>query len=165
MNRFAATAVLAASATAFVACANGGAPDIRASSQENSMSLPPSASRPPAPEVSPVEHNGVRYEQDAHDDRQGDQPGGYLAAIDIGSGKRLWRIKVYEIADSRAAGVEPISRYFRSMRLVDDGHALEIENESGGRYRVDLATHTVAQIGGPPEQAPAVAPKPKPMPQ
>jgi hypothetical protein len=67
-----------------------------------------------------VEHDGVRDEQDAHDDRQGDQPGGYLAAVDIGS---------------------------------------------GGRYRVELAAHTVTQVGGPPQHAAAAAPKPKPRPQ
>ena len=37
----------------------------------------PSASRPSAPMVPAIEHEGVRYAQDGHDDRAGDQPGGY----------------------------------------------------------------------------------------
>jgi hypothetical protein len=40
--------------------------------------------------------------------------------------------------------------YFRSVRLSPDGKALVIENEPGGMYRVDLATHASVQIGGPP---------------
>ena len=46
----------------------------------------PSASRPSAPVVPAIEHQGVRYAQDSHDDRAGDQPGGYLVAIDAKSG-------------------------------------------------------------------------------
>lgn len=126
----------------------------------------PSASRPSAAVVADIEHLGVRYIQDSHDDRAGDQPGGYLAAIDIKSGQRLWRLKVYEVPDLRAAGRPTMARYFKSMRLSVDGSALEIENEAGGIYCVDLQSKTVTQVGGPPATAPArPAAPPKALPQ
>lgn len=128
------------------------------------MPTPPSASRPSAPEVPPVVHDGVRYEQDRYDDRAGDQRGGYLAAVDVATGQRLWRVKVYAIAP-QPPGAPTLAMYFRSMRLDPGCKALVIENEAGGVYRVDLATHESAQIGGPPETAPMAAPgKPKPAP-
>lgn len=129
------------------------------------MNAVPTASRPSAPEVPPVEHQGVRYEQDRHDDSAGDQPGGYLAATHIQSGARLWRIKVYAVP-AAAPGRPAMARYFRSMRLAPEGQALLIENEAGGVYRVDLATHVSTQVSGPPETAaPAATAKPRPMPE
>lgn len=132
------------------------------------MLASPTPSRPSAPQVPPVEHQGIRYEQDRHDDRAGDQPGGYLAAIDIKTGARLWRIKVYQIAGpGPGPGRAPTqARYFRSMRVAPDGKALVIENEVGGVYRVDLASHSSTQVSGPPETAAPTPPaKPKPQPE
>lgn len=93
------------------------------------MTSPPSVSRPPAPAVAPVVHAGVRYEQASSDERQGDQDGGYLVALGAGSGARLWRLKVYEVPDHRAAGVAMGGIYFRTLCLVPDRNELEIENE------------------------------------
>lgn len=125
----------------------------------------PSASRPSAPVVAPVEHQGVRYAQDSHDDRAGDQPGGYLVALDAKTGHRHWRLKVYDVPDARAQGRPALPRYFRALRLGADQSSLEIENEAGGVYRVDLGARTSTQISGPPASAPvrpAAAPKPLP---
>lgn len=135
-------------------------------STENRTMTVPSASRPSAPLVADIEHQGMRYAQDKHDDRAGDQPGGYLVAIDAKTGDRKWRLKVYEVPDGRTLGRPTMARYFRSMRLSADGSALEIENESGGVYRVDLAARTSTQVGGPPATAPArPAAPPKALPQ
>ena len=126
----------------------------------------PSASRPSAPVVAPLEHQGVRYAQDGHDDRAGDQPGGYLVALDAKTGHRLWRLKVYDVPDARAQGRPALPRYFRALRLGVDRSSLEIENEAGGVYRVDLAAQTSTQISGPPASAPARPPAtPKPPPE
>lgn len=137
--------------------------------EKTKMSNPPSISRPPAPIVAPVEHAGIRYEQDSTDDRQGDAAGGYLAAFDTKSNAKLWRIKVYDALDHRAAGIAagPGAIYFRSMSLAPDGTALEIENEVGGRYLVDLTTRTSVQVGGPAPTAtaPSKPVPPKPIPQ
>ena len=120
----------------------------------------PSISRPSAPQVADIVHQGVRYVQDATDSRNGDQPGGYLAAIDVASGQRLWRLKVYEVADGRAAGHPTMARHFRSMQLLPGGQALEIVNEAGGVYRVDLARRGATQVGGPPASAAAPPQRP-----
>jgi hypothetical protein len=143
------------------------AADAAPSNTENlAMGIPPSSSRPPAPVVPPVEHVGIRYTQDATDERRGDQRGGYLAADDVATGARLWRLQVYKVPDHRAAGVAMGGIYFRSMRLAGNGAALEIENEVGGLYRVDLASRQVTKIGGPPDEAPpAPQAPPKPMPE
>lgn len=129
------------------------------------MTSPPSTSRPPAPEVKPVVHDGVRYEQDKTDERQGDQPGGYLAAFDAQSGARLWRLRVYSLGAGAPGAPTGGARYFRSMQLAAGGAALEIEDEAGVRYSVDLAKRTVSQIGGPAAEAqrPPAPAKPKPQ--
>jgi len=125
----------------------------------------PSSSRPPAAIITPIEYGGIRYVQDQHDDRDDDQPGGYLAAIDIATGARLWRLQVYAIADTRGAGIAPVPIYFRSLRLEDGGDFLEIEDETGRVFRVSLASRSVTQVAGPPATAsPQQSPKAKPMP-
>lgn len=130
------------------------------------MPTPPKASRPSAPVVEPVEIDGVRYQQDTESFRHGgDQPGGYLVAIDPKTSARLWMLKVYPVEDHRAAGVTGGGLYFSSLSVVSGEKALEIVNEAGGRYRVNLTQRTAEQIGGPPEKAPSTAPaKPKPKP-
>ncbi len=141
--------------------------DAAPSTTENlAMGIPPSSSRPPAPVVSPVEHAGIRYTQDSTDERQGDQRGGYLAAHDIKTGARLWRLPVYKVPDHRAAGIAMGGIYFRSMRLVEGGTELEIENEVGAVYRVNLASRQVTKIAGPPDEAAPTPPMPpKPIPE
>ncbi|PTT91567.1 hypothetical protein DBR42_03585 [Pelomonas sp. HMWF004] len=140
----------------------------QSSTLENaSMAITPSISRPSSPPIAPIDHDGVRYEQGTHDDRNGDQPGGYLTATDIKTGQRLWRLKVYTVAVPKVPGAPAFARYFRTMKLSADSSALEIEDEVGAVYRVDLATRVSTQLSGPPETAspkPAAKPKPKPTP-
>jgi hypothetical protein len=128
------------------------------------MSTPPQASRPPAPQIQPIEYKGVRYEQDRLDASKGDQNGGYLAAFDPKTGRKLWRLQVYQVSDHSAAGVDNLGRYFRSMRLISGRDEIEIENESGGRYLVDLTKRTSTLVS-PLESATKPAPPPKPKPQ
>jgi hypothetical protein len=110
----------------------------------------PSPSRPPPPKVEPIMYKNVRYEQDMESYRYGgDQPGGYLVAIDPETSKRLWMLKVYKVTVHDAAGVSTPGRYFRSMRLVPGRDEIEIENEVGGKYLVDLSKQTTTWISGP----------------
>jgi len=132
--------------------------------ENKTMSTPPQASRPPAPQIQPIEYKGVRYEQDRVDASKGDQNGGYLAAFDPKTGHKLWRLQVYKVADNSAAGVDNLGRYFRSMRQVSGRDELEIENESGGRYLVDLTKRTSTLVSPTPATKPAPPPKPKPQP-
>ncbi|MCF6283217.1 MAG: hypothetical protein L3J28_13605 [Candidatus Polarisedimenticolaceae bacterium] len=111
---------------------------------------PPSPSRPPPPTVESILHNNVRYEQDMQSYRYGgDQPGGYLVAIDPSTDARLWMLKVYKITDHDGVGVDVIGRNFRSMKLVPGRDEIEIESEVGGRYLVDLTKRSSTWISGP----------------
>lgn len=108
------------------------------------MSLPTASRRPP-PQVAPVEHQGVRYEQETQGKRHGlDRDTGYLVAVDPASGERLWTLKVYE-----TGSIEHLERdvqwiFFKQMSLVEGRDALLIENEVGQRFIVDLQQRTVS---------------------
>lgn len=129
------------------------------------MSDVPNASRPAPPRVPPIEHKGVRYQQDMESARHGGGGlGGYLVAIDAKTGTRLWMLKVYDVADHSAAGVSSPGRYFRSMTLVPGRDELGIEDETGGRYAVDLVNRTV-RIVSEPKGAPTSPRKERPIPQ
>jgi hypothetical protein len=110
-----------------------------------------SGSRPAPPVVASIEHNGIRYEQDMQSyDHGGDQPGGYLTAIDVKTGERLWMVKVYEVSDQSESGVDIIGIYFKSMALIPGRDALEIEDETGRRFIFDLIDKTSDQVSETP---------------
>jgi hypothetical protein len=133
--------------------------------ESHKMSDVPQASRPAPPRVPPVEHKGVRYQQDMESARYGGGGlGGYLVAIDAKTGARLWMLKVYDVVDHSAAGVSSPGRYFRSMTLVARRDELAIEDEIGGRYAVDLMNRTV-RILSEPKAAPTPPRKERPIPQ
>jgi hypothetical protein len=111
----------------------------------------PRPSRPSPPKVAPILHKGISYEQDMQSYRYGgDQPGGYLVAINPATGERLWMLKVYEVPSQATSGVSLTpGRYFRSMRLIPERDEIEIENEVGGKYLVDLSKRSATWISGP----------------
>ena len=116
----------------------------------NMNANPPSPSRPAPPTVEPILHNNIRYQEDMQSYHfGGDQRGGYLVAIDLKTNKRLWMLKVYTVPEHSAAGVSTPGRYFKRMRLVPGRDEIEIVNEVGGKYVVDLATQTSRWISGP----------------
>jgi hypothetical protein len=118
--------------------------------EKKTMSQDPQASRPAPHVIKSIEHKGIRYEQDMQSyDHGGDQPGGYLVAIDTKTGERLWMLKVYEVQNHDSSGVDTIGLYFKSMKLVTGHDELEIENESGSRFRVDLIAKTSMQVSTP----------------
>ncbi len=122
---------------------------INSKEQQSVSSQAPGTSRPAPPEVKPIFHNGVRYEQDLESFRYGGtQPGGYLVAVDPATGKRLWMLKVYEVPVQAGAPFQP-GRYFRSMRLNPIRGQLEVESEMGGMYLVDLKLRSSTWISGP----------------
>lgn len=111
---------------------------------------PPGASRPAPPPVAPIDHEGIRYEQDLEALKHGgDQLGGYLVAIDPASGSRLWMLKVYLVPAPSSPAVPRFGRYFRRMSLLPGAQQIEIENEVGGIYRVDLASRSSTWVSGP----------------
>lgn len=118
--------------------------------EKHTMNQDPQASRAAPADVPPVEIKGVRYQQDMHSyDHGGNQPGGYLCAIDIATGQRLWMLKVYEVQDHAPSGVDTIGLYFKAMKQVPGRDELEIENESGSRFLVDVVKRTSTPISKP----------------
>lgn len=112
------------------------------SDQKNIM-MKKSGSRIPAPQVLPITHNGIRYEQVRNGLLAGlDQMGGYLVAKDDTSGELLWTLKVYE--NPRQAGKEGDVQdiFFKAMQLQSDGTLL-IENERAKRFVVDPSARSV----------------------
>ena len=129
------------------------ASDVTRNNQTEKPEMPnnvPRPSRPAPPRVLPIEHNGIRYQQDTESFHYGGtQVGGYLVAVQPTTGERLWMLKVYEVPMQDPAIVSTPGRYFRTMRLVPGKNALEIENEVGGKYLVDLDAKTSTWISGP----------------
>jgi len=123
-----------------------------AEAQENkTMAQEPQASRPAPPAVAPVDYQGIRYQQEMQSyDYGGDQPGGYLTAIDLKTGQRLWMLKIYPVADNSVSGVESMGIYFKTMRLVPGRDKLDIEDETGRHFIFDLATKISTQVSEPP---------------
>jgi hypothetical protein len=87
----------------------------------------------------PVEIDGVRYEQVMNGLRIG-MPArcGYLSATNVKSGERLWVIRVYEVTYDEQLERDVQDVYFTRMHAMPGGK-LEIENEAGDKFVVDLA--------------------------
>jgi len=96
-----------------------------------------SRGRPPA--VSPVVHDGVRYEQVKNLTAEGLPPGGYVMATQVSSGKRLWISRVYESKVDPNIEADVQWTFFKAMSLDAAQGVLVIEDEKGRTYRVDLA--------------------------
>lgn len=103
-----------------------------------------SSSRVRAPEVAPVLHGGIRYEQLKAPSAEGLAPGGYLVATEVSGGKRLWTAKLYDIPidPNREADVQIV--FFRSLALV--GKTLVVEDEKSRRYEVSLEDGAVRKV-------------------
>jgi hypothetical protein len=108
--------------------------------------LPVTAKRRMAPApVSPVSSHGIRYEVVHWGKSRGlGQNGGYIAAIDLASGHELWVLKVYDVTYDGDLEGDKADVFITKLSLVADGTSLEIANERGARYRVDLASRMVA---------------------
>lgn len=107
----------------------------------------PIASRPPAPDVPPVEHNGVRYSQVMDGRALGlEQSTGYLRATHIATGEDQWVLRVYELVSDPGLEQDVQEIYFRSMVLEPESNALLIEREFGGTFRVDLHERVVTRV-------------------
>lgn len=127
------------------------------------MQTPPSPCRPPSPNVPAIDHAATRYQQASH--THGEEPGSFLVATDLATGAQLWRVRIYGYPDVRKHGVEAIGRFFASMRLLPDEKTIEIVDETGGIYHVDLETRSVSDIDGPPAHATPKAEPDMPIPR
>lgn len=107
----------------------------------------PAADRLPPPDVAPVTVDGVRYEVIHWGKERGlEQNGGYIAAVEPESGKELWTLKIYNVEyDPEGFGYDMQDVFIRRMRKSWFAKRLEIEDENGRRYKVDLATRQVSE--------------------
>jgi hypothetical protein len=124
--------------------------------KDKPMSSPLVSSQPSPPEVPPIEHAGVRYEQDRERQRRADaQRGGWVVAFDARTGARLWEAQVYANPyDGRSPAGSP-ARWFSSMRLAPGGDRIEIEDTIGARFELELKTGRVTQTFNPDDAKPA----------
>jgi glucose dehydrogenase len=103
-----------------------------------------SMSRPPPPEVPPIDIDGVRYSQ-VMDPEALKLSGrcGYLLATDIHSGKVAWVLQVYTVKFDTRDEIDVQEVYFESMQRVGQQRALRIVNEASQVFVVDLDSRQV----------------------
>ena len=111
-----------------------------ASAQAPKMGKTVSPSRPSPPKMAPIDHEGIRYEN---------QPEAREFVIASRAGKNLWKAKVLDYRVDESAPTGGVEIYFKSMALADGNSKLLIEDEVGGRYTVDLKTQKVALLNWP----------------
>ncbi len=111
-------------------------------------------SRPPPPVVVPLVHDGVRYAPDASPPIDPAHPrAGYLAAVDVASGRKLWSLRIWSIVEDPAAPPHP-GRYFGRVSLGPRPDELLVEDEFGARFVVDRVRVSVRELPDKAERAP-----------
>jgi hypothetical protein len=109
------------------------------------LALPPGvhAKRVAPPDVPPVVMGQVSYGVIHFGKAEGlDQNGGYIAASDKQSGARLWTLKVYETRiDPNLEG--DVQDVFITKLKKHGGHELDVTDEKGRHYRVNLKERSV----------------------
>lgn len=115
--------------------------------QEKPVSSAERPSRQPPPRVAPVLIDGVRYVQITNPVPVGlAAGGGWLAAIDAKTAEPLWTLRVYDNRIDPADETDVQMVFFRSMKRVRGERSLEIENERGAKFRVDLSTRSATPM-------------------
>lgn len=101
---------------------------------------------PPEP-VTPVEINKVRYEIVHNAMFRGfGQHGGVISAVDVATGKELWTLIVYQTEYDRNEEQDVQDVYITKFIPSKDKKMLQVENEAGKSYLVNLATQEVLEI-------------------
>ncbi|MCF6281072.1 MAG: hypothetical protein L3J28_02500 [Candidatus Polarisedimenticolaceae bacterium] len=99
-----------------------------------------------APEVAPVYIGGVRYEAVQDGLSRGlKQDGGYLQVVDPATNQLLWRILVYNTPYNANMERDLQELYIRQLNPSADCNELIVEDENGGRYRVNLIERRVVE--------------------
>jgi len=129
-------AAIAAAMLAAVAC--GKAP--------TSAEAAPTAKKRAGPEpVEPVVIGTVRFEAPVDGKARGlGQNGGFVVAHDAATGTALWTAKVYAIAYRADMEGDKQDVFIVEMKPSADGKALQVTDDRGRRWKVDLATHAAA---------------------
>ena len=105
----------------------------------------PQGKRVAPPNVTPVTVGGVRYEAIHWGRERGlKQNGGYIAAIDAASGKELWILKIYQIDYIPKLETDVQDIFIESIKAAANGQSLEIVDEKGRRFTVNLKSRKVS---------------------
>ncbi len=140
LARAAVAGAMLAGALAAAACTAAPAPGTAIAEAQ------PAKKRGPPPPTRLVSVGGVRYEAVVWGRRRGmDQNGGYVAATDQKTGQELWVTKVYATPHDPDMEDDKQDLFIARLDLIENGKALRVTDERGGRYRLDLATRTVTR--------------------
>jgi hypothetical protein len=104
-----------------------------------------SSSRVRAPQVTPVEHGGVRYEPVLAASSEGLAPGIYVKATETATGKRIWTACLHATAYDANREKDVQNVFLRSLVLDNGGASLAAEDERGRRWHIDLASGAVTE--------------------
>jgi hypothetical protein len=75
------------------------------------------------------------------------QNGGYLRAVDAGTGAEKWILPVYEIRYDPHLEEDVQDLFIRSLQLREDGSTLLVTDEHGRQYQVDVNERKVTPLG------------------
>lgn len=99
----------------------------------------------PAPQQ--VTADGVRYAEAANARMRGfAQSGGVIIATDIETGKELWVLQVYTAKFDAAEERDMQETFITALEVSTDGRHLQVTNEDGARFSVDLQTRAVTPV-------------------
>jgi hypothetical protein len=103
----------------------------------------PAGKRVGPDDVAPVEVGSQRYEVIHWGRERGlGQNGGYLAAVDVDSGKELWTLKVYDVAYDPDMEEDVQDVFIKAMSVNGSGTELTVTDERGRRFVVNLKSRT-----------------------
>ena len=105
------------------------------------------ADRNPPPRLPPLVREGVRYERRIGDEAVDGQVGGLLAAYEVGTGRLLWTLAVYDNRRDPMFEGDVQDIFFSEMRFEPDGSLLVV-NERGERFRVDVEARESTPLPG-----------------
>ncbi len=96
----------------------------------------PSLKRLPPPKVRPVTAAGVTFRAPNDDGRRG-----YVVATEATTGRRLWELTIFTVAEDPALEADVQWTYI--VRLGVRGQTLTVVDEEDRVFRVDLKTRNV----------------------
>jgi hypothetical protein len=102
------------------------------------------AKQPAPKEVPPAVIGGIKYTAPHWCRINGkDQQGGYIEARDFNTGRLLWELRVYEIKYEPGLEQDVQDIFITSLKVMDG--KLQVANEKGDKFVVDLAQRKVVQ--------------------
>lgn len=101
------------------------------------------------PKVSPLEYEGMRFQQDRHTQfNEREFAATYLSAVDIKTGELLWIVKICDcLRYPPTPEILPVD--FKKLALGPNEDELTIETTAGSRHVVDIKTHEVTLVYDP----------------